>query len=272
MGRRSTWREERFARAAALALSVSSCLALSGCTTEHELEGKVIGASPAPDSGFLEKPEMMVPHPARDPFDRSWVSQNLDWANYDKLYVAPVDTTHVLKQSLWDKVNLREHAVKDDIAELGLEFRRRIVEAFRDDPKHHFQIVDDPKAIGEHGVVLEVALVELVPNKAGLGLLGLAAWAAPLEVGVPVATAAAFADRGSVAFELRARDAPTGDLIAMAADRETGAMRVIDLRAITWYGNAHEIFGQWAEAMVALANTPSSEQVKHSDYFTPLPW
>src|SRR4029453_6493569 len=77
-----------------------------------------------------------------------------------------------------------------------------------------------------------------VPNKAGLGLLGLAAWAAPLEVGVTVGTLAAFADRGSVALELRARDAMTGDVIAMAADRETGAMRVIDLRSVTWYGNA----------------------------------
>ena len=243
-----------------------------GCATENQLAEQVIGASPAPDSGFLEKSEKMAPHRARDPFDRSWVSENLDWASYDELYVAPVDTTHVLAQSLWEKVNLRQHAVQDDIRELGSELRKRIVEAFRDDPKHHFQIVDDPNAIGERGVVLEVALVQLVPNKAGLGLLGLAAWAAPLEVGVPVGAVAAFADRGSVAFELRARDASTGDVIAMAADRETGAMRVIDLRSVTWYGNAHEIFGQWAQQMVDIANTPISEQVKHSRYFTLLPW
>ena len=257
---------------AAHALAVASSLALIGCATESQLEEKVIGASPAPDSGFLDNPQRMIPHPARDPFDRAWVSENLDWANYDELYVAPVDTTHVLAQSLWEKVNLRQYAVQDDIRELGVEFRKRIVAAFRDDPKHHFQIVDDPNAIGERGVVLEVALVQLVPNKAGLGLLGLAAWAAPLEVGVPVGTVAAFADRGSVAFELRARDALTGDVIAMAADRETGAMRVIDLRSVTWYGNAHEIFGQWAQVMVDLANTPSTEQVKHSRYFTLMPW
>jgi hypothetical protein len=255
-----------------VALAVASWLALTGCATENQLAAKVIGASPAPDAGFLDSPEMMTPHPARDPFDRTWVSENLDWANYDQLYVAPVDTTHVLEQSLWDKVNVRQHAVQDDIQELGVEFRKRIVEAFRDEPKHHFQIVDDPNAIGERGAVLEVALVELVPNKAGLGLLGLAAWAAPLEVGVPVGTLAAFANRGSVAFELRVRDAPTRDVIAMAADREAGAMRVIDLRSVTWYGNVHEIFGQWAQAMVELTDTPSSEQVEHSPYFTLLPW
>ena len=258
-------------RTAALALRVVASLAL-GCATESRLAEQVIGASPAPDSGFLDTPERMAPHRARDPFDRSWVSENLDWASYDELYVAPVDTTHVLAQSLWEKVNLRQHAVQDDIRELGSELRKRIVEAFRDDPKHHFQIVDDPNAIEKHGVVLEVALVQLVPNKAGLGLLGLAAWAAPLEVGVPVGTVAAFADRGSVAFELRARDAVTGDVIAMAADRETGAMRVIDLRSVTWYGNAHEIFGQWAQEMVDLANTPSTDQVEHSRYFTLMPW
>jgi hypothetical protein len=87
-----------------------------------------------------------------------------------------------------------------------------------------------------------------------------------------VGTLAAFANRGSVAFELRARGTLTGDVIAMAADRETGAMRVVDLRSVTWYGNAHEIFGQWAQEMVDLANTPSTEQVEHSRYFTLMPW
>ena len=257
---------------AAFALAAASCVSLIGCATESSLAAKVIGASPAPDSGFLDTPERMAPHRARDPFDRSWVSENLDWASYDQLYVAPVDTTHVLEQSLWDKVNVRQYAVEDDVRELGSELRKRIVDAFRDDPKHHFQMVEDADKIGQRGVVLEVSLVELVPNKAGLGLLGLAAWAAPLEVGVPVGTVAAFANRGSVAFELRARDALTGDVIAMAADRETGAMRVIDLRSVTWYGNAHEIFGQWAQVMVDLTNTPSTEPVKHARYFTLLPW
>ena len=74
------------------------------------------------------------------------------------------------------------------------------------------------------------------------------------------------------AYHLRAHHALTGDVIAMAADRETGATRVIDLRSVTWYGNAHEIFGQWAQEMVELANTPSTEQVAHSRYFTLLPW
>jgi hypothetical protein len=105
-------------RTAALALCVVASLAF-GCATESQLEEKVIGASPAPDSGFLDTPERMAPHRARDPFDRSWVSEKLDWASYDALYVAPVDTTHVLAQSLWEKVNLREHAVQGDIRELG---------------------------------------------------------------------------------------------------------------------------------------------------------
>src|SRR5262249_39745258 len=156
--------------------------------------------------------------------NRTWVPETLQWGTYSKLYVAPVDITHVLDETLWDKVNERQYKVKDDIAELGLEFHERIVKAFRDDPKHHFQVVDDWKTLGAGGVVLEVALVQLVPNKAGLGLLGLAAWAAPLEVGVPVGTVTAFVDHGSVAFELRARDAQSGDVVAMAADREVGAM------------------------------------------------
>jgi hypothetical protein len=62
---------------------------------------KVIGASPAPDSGFLDTPERMAP--SARPVRSLMGLRNLDWASYDALYVAPVDTTHVLAQSLWER-------------------------------------------------------------------------------------------------------------------------------------------------------------------------
>jgi hypothetical protein len=71
---------------------------------------------------------------------------------------------------------------------------------------------------------------------------------------------------------MRGRDGGTGEIVAMGADREIGPMRVVDVRAMTWYGNVHEIFVIWSEALVELSNTPSDVQVKHSPYFTLLPW
>ena len=61
-------------------------------------------------------------------------------------------------------------------------------------------------------------------------------------------------------------------MIATFADRETGKMRVIDLRSLTWYGNALEDFRGWATSFVALANAEPAEQVRHSAYFTLSPW
>src|SRR5262245_36378215 len=48
--------------------------ALAGCATTEKLEEKVLAASPASDSGFLENPERMQPNPDRAPFDRYWLS------------------------------------------------------------------------------------------------------------------------------------------------------------------------------------------------------
>jgi len=256
----------------ARAFLLCAMFVLASCKTTDKLEEKVLAASPAPDTGYLEHPEKMSPHPERDPFDRVWLSPTFDWSHYHKLYVAAVDTRHVLEMTLWQRLNVRTIDVKKDIAELAIEFHDDIAKAFRDDPKHHFQVLEDASGVDAETLVVETALVELVPNKAGLGILATAAWAAPLEIGIPAATLAAFTDQGSVAFEMRGRDGGTGEVVAMGADREIGPMRVVDVRSMTWYGNVHEIFVQWSEELVELSNTPSDVQVKHSPYFTLLPW
>ncbi|HTO71063.1 MAG TPA: DUF3313 family protein [Myxococcota bacterium] len=246
--------------------------ALCGCATEQKLEQEVLAASPAPDSGFLEDADRMAPHPERAPFDRYWLAPTFDWNHYSKVYVAAVDTRHVLEMSLWEKINLRTIDVKKDIADLALEFHDDLVKAFRDDPKRHFQVLDAAAAIDDQTLVIQSALVELVPDKAALAVLGTAAWAAPVALGVPLGTFAAFEDQGSVSFELRGRDGRTGEVVGMCADREVGPMRVLDLRSMTWYGNAHLILNDWSRQLVELSNTPHDVQVKHSEYFTLMPW
>jgi hypothetical protein len=257
-----------FARLSFAVLAVALC----GCATEQKLEQKVLAASPALDSGFLENADRMAPHPERAPFDRYWLALTFDWNHYSKIYIAAVDTHHLLEMSLWDEINLRTIDVKKDIADLALEFHDDLVKAFRDDSKHHFQVLDDAGAIDDQTLVIQSALVELVPSKAALAALGTAAWAAPVAIGVPVGTFAAFGDQGSVSFELRGRDGRTGEVVGMCADREVGPMRVIDLRSMTWYGNAHLILNDWSRQLVELSNTPHDVQVMHSEYFTLMPW
>ena len=251
---------------------VCAALMLAACASTEKMEEKVLAASPAPDSGFLENADKMAPHPERAPFDRIWWAPDFSWSHYDKMYVAAVDTHHVLGMSIWEQINIRSIDVKQDIADIALEFHQDVEKAFQDDPAHHFEILQDPKRIDDKTIVIQLALVELVPNKAALGVLGTAAWAAPLTIGIPLGTVAAFTDQGSISFEGRARDGGTGDVVAMCADREIGPMRVVDFRSMTWYGSAREIIDQWSSQLVELANTPRDVQVKHSAYFTLSPW
>ena len=204
--------------------SLVIAIALNGCASLRGAEEKALAADPAPDAGFVAEPEKLEPQSDRMPFDRMWLSPERDWSQYPKLYVAVVDVHHVLEMSWWEKLNIRKSKVEYDLVVVADELRQDLIEAFRDDPQHHFQIVLDPADVDADTAQLEVALVELVPNKALLGALGLAAWGAPLEIGVPVATATAFIAHGAVAMEARVRDGKTGEVWRPCGPRD-GKMR-----------------------------------------------
>jgi hypothetical protein len=58
----------------------------------------------------------------------------------------------------------------------------------------------------------------------------------------------------------------------MFADREAAKTRVVDLEAVTWYGQARESMNDWADQLVLLANTPKDVKVEDSSAFTLMPW
>jgi hypothetical protein len=250
-------------RALVLALVVAGPSACS-------LANSALRAAPAPDSGFLEQPERMAEHRERFPFDRAWVADGFRVGNYHSVIVAPVNTDHALARSTWAKINVREFEVDQDLAGIAVEFQQIVSDAFRNSPDNHFAVVDPPG--DDQTLVLELAITELVPSKAFLATIGLAAWAAPLEVGVPVGAAAAFAQSGWMAIEGRVRVGENGPIVVMFADREQAKMRVIDVQAITWYGHARESMRDWAGQLVLLANTPHEFKVESSSGFALLPW
>ncbi len=226
-------------------------------------------AEPAPDSGFLTESERMAENRERAPFNRAWADPDFAAANYQSIVVAPVNTQFVLEQSTWAKTNPRNIVIEDDLERIAGDFRQTVIEKFRESEQNRLAVVD---SAGDETMILELAITELVPGKAFLGMIGLAAWAAPLPVGVPVGAAASFADDGWMAIEGRVRDASTGQVMAMFADRERPKTRILDLEAATWYGHARESMNDWAVQLVALANTPKDVQVEDSSWFELLPW
>ena len=104
----------------------------AGRVCEHrELRRSPRRFSPRPNSGFLENADRMAPHPERAPFDRMWWAPDFDWSHYAKMYVAEVDTHHVLDMSIWEQINIRSIDVKKDIGDIATRIPRRVEKAFR---------------------------------------------------------------------------------------------------------------------------------------------
>ena len=249
---------------AALPLLFLTTLA-AGCATTEE----IMKAEPASDSGFLADPERMEERRERAPFNRAWVDPAFSASDYESILVAPVDTEHVIASSTWAKTNIRQFRVEEDLADIATEFREKVIHAFSESETNRFEVVGNAN---DETMLLELAITELVPGKAFLGAVGLAAWAAPLPVGIPAGAVASFAQVGWMAIEGRVRDAKSGKVMVIFADREQSKTRVMDLRALTWYGHAHESMKDWAHQLVLLANTPSDVAVEDSSWFRLRPW
>jgi hypothetical protein len=252
-----------------LAAFVFSTVLAAGLVTGCATTNKVLKAKPAPDSGFLEQSDRMSEDRARAPFHRAWVDPAYSSTNYGSILVAPVNTEYVEAQSTWAKTNVRQFNIRKDLEMIAEEFHDTVETKFRESKQNRFAVVDAPRG---DTMILELAVTQLVPNKAFLGAIGLAAWAAPLPIGVPVGMLATFADDGWMAIEGRVRDAKTGNVVAMFADREAAKTRVVDVEAMTWYGQARESMNDWADQLVQLANTPKDVKVEDASAFTLMPW
>jgi hypothetical protein len=252
-------------RSLAIAFSVLLAGAVAGCKSTE----KMMKADPARDSGFLSEPERMAENRARAPFSRMWADPNYSAAHYHTLVVAPVNTEYVMEENAWARANLMQFRIEKDIASIATDFRETVIEKFKESDDNRLKVVDTP---GDDSAILELAITELVPGKAFIGMVGLASWGAPLPIGIPAGAVASFADDGWMAIEGRVRDAKSGQVMAMFADREKGKTRILDVEAATWYGHARESMNDWAEQLVRLANTPKDVQVDDSAAFTLLPW
>ena len=120
-----------------------------------------------------------------------------------------------------------------------------------------------------HSLVLEVALIEVVPSKVLLNALGYA----PFFVGTGITVVRTLAnDKSTAAFEARVRDAVTGEVVALAADREAEQFAPVDLRGLIWYSDAEGILDDWSHQFVTIANAKPGEKIEASARFRLLPW
>jgi hypothetical protein len=222
-------------------------------------------AGEAKSTGFVDK-SRMVDDPSL-PFQRSWIKPGFDKQKYNKLYVAPVNTEYMLKMTEWQQ-GVRKEDFEKDLAKLAVFTQDAIKKAFREDPRHRMQVLDAPTADPD-ALIVEIAIIEVVPSKVALNALGYA----PFGIGLTINAVRMVAkDTSTCAFEGRVRDAATKDIVATMADREAQQLALVSVRGLTWYSNAETIITQWSKQFVEVANRKPGETVKGTDAFTLKPW
>ena len=210
-------------------------------------------ASPASPTAFIQNHQIMT-EDGKSPFHRVWYDPNTRWEGYKRILIKPVNTSYITKAGWWQGITFAVDRKKDS-KRIADYMWTRLCGAFESDPDERFKPAYMP---GPHTLILETALVELVPTKVWLNAVG--------------TVFALSIDYGSVAMEMKIRDGATGKIIATFADREHGKASLISIANLTWYSHARHIIDDWAQQMVQVLKTGGSEPVADSPAFTLQPW
>ena len=236
-------------------LAVAS-VGLSGCAA--------MKAKPSQGAGFVPMEELSSK--TDYPFNKVWVKADVDWDKYKTIYIKDVNAEYLMGTNWWQQ-NFRRQDMEQDTQKIARYMQEKFRESFKKDPKRLYEVLNVPEP---GSLTMELALTELVPSNPVLEAMCIAA---PYGSGVVVQAAAKTSGaKATVAFEARVVDTKTGEVLVMAADREQGKVAPINLRALTWYGEAYVIIDEWADQFVQVANKHPGESVKAASPFTLKPW
>jgi hypothetical protein len=240
----------------ALFLLVAASVGLSGCAS--------MKAKPSEGAGFVPMEELA--NRPDYPFNKAWVKAGVDWDKYKTIYIKDINTRYLMEANWWQQ-NFRREDMEQDTNNIARFMQDKFRESFKNDPNKLYQVLNAPEP---GSLILEMALTELVPSNPVLEAVSIAA---PYGSGVAVQIAAKESGaKATVAFEARLLDTDTATVLVMVADREQGKVAPINLRALTWYGEANLIIEEWADQMVQVANKHDGEVVKAASPFTLKPW
>ncbi|MBN1586474.1 MAG: DUF3313 family protein [Candidatus Omnitrophica bacterium] len=230
-------------------LFILLCLGLSACSFK---------AKPAPSAGFVSEEQLLEDE--RFPFHKAWMAEGFSWDNYSTIYIAPVNTRYLLEMD-WIKEIGKGQIPEKDIPFVAETARQAFKMAFAQDRDHKYLVVEEAQS---NSIILELALVEIIPNRAFLDTL---------SYGVPYAGGLLrMGAKSRVAFEARLRDGRTNEVVAAFADREQEKASLVNLKNLAWYWQAQAIIEEWARQFVDIANAGEGETVKDSSFFELAPW
>lgn len=234
--------------------------ALTGC--------KLLETKEAPDSGF--NPQTTATKNTRAAFlQEVWISPAYQGTpvgqKFKSVYFAPVNTQYMARQTWWQaQTPLRQSDLAQDTKKIATQLRHEFISAVANHPAHKMKLALTP---GPDTLVIELALVELVPSKAFWNAASTAAGFA-----VPGAGYLSMAGRGSIAIEGRARNGADNSIIATFKDRRTDKVAPVNLGKYTWYHGAGQNISDWAAEFASLLNTAPDQTIQRTGRVTLKPW
>lgn len=242
---------------------------LSGCTTA-EIENTIAPkAKPAEKTAFLGDKPM---RPRGDiPFHSAWVKTGFNKNNYNRIYIAEVDLSHLKNMSWWNEIEgqVTKTDMQERVENIAEHTRDVFKNAFLTDPKQKYRVASRP---GADTLILEIAIIEAIPNKKGFEVITRGLGLINPIVGVAGTVARAKGSKSSVAFEARIRDGKTNEIVAQIADREQEKVSYINTKDFAWYAHIESIIEEWADQFVQLANRASDEIIADTPGFDLKPW
>ena len=227
----------------------------------------------------VEKETPFLPNPEKlqdtkgGAVQKAWKDPNVSLLSYDKVIVVPVFTEDQLEKSWLERNNIR-HMLGDDQKDL-LEFAKYTENAFKKaiSADRRLRLVTKP---GPKTLILELALVKVVPGKPVIAALGnlsnftpFGLILVPVKVGAKASTDSPM--QASVAIEGIVRDSQTKKVIGMFADREKQKTAIFNFNDFRAYSNLKQIVDEWAVQFVeAMNRKPDDPRIKDTQVFVPV--
>jgi hypothetical protein len=229
----------------------------------------VLRADPAPDAGFIQTKDQIGSWKERAPVHKIWFKNREKFYRerdkYKKICFRPVETHFLIKRGWWDNLNTADKdEYKKEVEEMAAYVKRAFEQAFRDDPKKRFSVVDNPD---KETIVYAFAITELVATKAHINAAGTA-----LGFLVPGGGLVKTTAKGSIAIEANVYDGGTNELLVAWADREQDRGSLFSFSDFSWYSHARDTVDNWAQQLVEGYNTPIEHKVEDRTLFTLNPF
>ncbi len=222
-------------------------------------------AAPAPQTAFLNVSvnARFEEDLSKYPFHRVWFANQSNQV-YDgkRIYVAPVDTSHVRYDVDWHLGRTAGRIASEQALASIAEYTRETFQT-RFAEENYEVTTDEQRA---DSLILELALVELGPTDVFRNVVGTAAGAF-----IPGGGLISAKSNGSIAIEGALRDGKSGEVLFMFTDRERGKMAPFNFNDYTRFSHARAIVEEWAEQLVELCDKGPNGVVPDSLPITLLP-